>query len=43
MNTQIDHARMRIKISVESDHDVRSYVPGWQIDMRYQKGVSEPI
>ena len=37
MNTQIDHARMRIKTNIRGDHDVRKYVPEWRTNMRYQE------
>ena len=38
MNTQINHARMRNKTSIKSDHDARKYEPGWRTNMRYQEG-----
>ena len=38
MSTQIDHARMKNKTNIRSDHDVKKYVPGWRTNIRYQEG-----
>ena len=36
-NTLNDHARVRIRTSIRSDHEASKYVPGWRTNMRYQE------
>ena len=38
MNTQIDHACMRSKTNIRSDHDARKYVPGWRTKYALSRG-----